>query len=120
MVSLTSISLNNSIGIITLDDNTVHKYFTKIIWEQDNDTPTGYAQATIPYHEDLLKYWLSYHGIVIIHAQLMKEEGDDATIMSLPNSTLESKSIDKITTEKEDNQIKITNKEYNSLDMSQK
>ena len=48
MVSLTSISLNNSIGIVTIEDETVHKYFTNIWWEQDNDTPVGYAQGKAP------------------------------------------------------------------------
>lgn len=113
MVSLTDVSLNNSIGIITVDDNTVHKYFTHIWWEQDNDTPVGYAQAKTAYHPDILKYWATYNGMIVIHAQLLKTEDDNKAITELPNTSLKSKTIEKVKTEKKDDKIEITNKEYN-------
>ena len=114
MVSLTSISLNNSIGIVTIEDETVHKYFTNIWWEQDNDTPVGYAQVKAPYDPQILKYWSTYHGTVVIHAQLTKDENDNKVVTTpLPKTSLSCKTIDKVKTKKKDNKIEIINKEYN-------
>lgn len=113
MVSLTDISLNNTLGIITLDDNLVHRYCTSIQWEKDNATPVGIAKVTMPYNMQILKYWTNYNGIVIIHAQLSKTQSNNKSIVNLPNTSLNSQSIDKIYQTKDHEKIKIINQEYN-------
>ena len=110
----TSVSLNNSHGIITLKDELVHKYFTYISWEKDNNTPVGYAEARTLYHKDILKYWTSYDGVVVIHAQLTKREENNTSINALPNTSLKSKTIQQINVEVDDeNKIRINNEYYN-------
>lgn len=113
MVTLTDISLNNTLGIITLDDNLVHKYCTSIQWEKDNATPVGIAKVTMQYDAQILKYWTNYNGIVVIHAQLSKTQSDNKSIINLPNTSLNSQSIDKIYQTKDHEKIKIINQEYN-------
>lgn len=110
----TSISLNNSQGIITLDDGLAHRYFTSLRWEKDNSVPIGHAQAKTLYHEDILKYWSTYHGGVVIHAQLTKREENNTVMNTLPNTSLQTKAIQKSKVEvDEDNKIRIDNNYYN-------
>ena len=110
----TSISLNNSQGIITLNDGLAHKYFTSLKWEKDNNVPVGFAQAKTLYQGDILKYWSSYNGPIVIHAQLTKREENDMVMNTLPNTSLQTKQIQQANIEvDEDNKIRIDNSYYN-------
>jgi len=106
MISLSNfnnIDLETDIAVITLDDNLLHTYCAKISWERDNSTSTGTAKLTIPYSTDIEKYWSTYSGTVIIHANLNP--------FQKINKILSEKN--KITKKKEKNKIRIQNNEYN-------
>ena len=100
--------LQTNIAIITLNDNLVHTYLSKITWQDDNSVPLGTAEVVIPYSKQVDKYWSSYSGCVVIHAELFRpsiEQNQMATIAQLPTK--------KIIKSKEQEKIKIQNDEYN-------
>ena len=113
MIKLSGISLYNSVAIITLQDNLAHQYMFELEIDNDNSTPVGYAQFSFPYNKEILKYWSTYNGIVVIHCNLVNKEKTNQAINNLPNSSLASKSIKQIKTKKDKHQITIENEEYN-------
>lgn len=112
MINLSSISLHNSVGIITLEDNLAHTYMIDTYVDVDNSLPVGYAQVIFPYNRDILQYWTTYNGIVIIHSKLLPKDTNNQAINNLPNSSLKSKSIEQIKTHKDKNKI-VIEQDYN-------
>ena len=100
-----SIDLETDIAIITLDDNLLHTYFAKVSWEKDIFISTGTAKLIIPYSTDIEKYWSTYNGAVIVHANLnsLQKIGKMFSLSSKKN----------VRQEKDKNKIRIQNNQYN-------
>ena len=113
MISLSSISLYNSIAVITLEDNLAHTYMIDLLIDKDNSLPVGYCAFVVPYNEEILKYWSTYNGIVVIHSKLVNDNTINNTITNLPNSSLKSKDIKKIKLKREKNKIELEKRGYN-------
>ena len=97
-----------NIAIITLNDNLIHTYSSEIMWQHDNSVPLGTAEIVIPYSEQINKYWSTYTGPVVIHADLDSTKIDQnqiATISQMPTKKI-------LQTEK-DKKIQLQNDEYN-------
>ena len=109
MISLNNFSdidLETDIAVITLDDNLLHTYLAKVSWERDNSTATGSAKLVIPYSTDIEKYWSTYNGIVVVHANLNTSSNTNNTF----SLSSQEKKIHK---KKNDNKIHIQNNQYN-------
>ena len=52
--------------IITLDDNLTHPYFSSIDMSKDNVSPIGICKIAAPYDNQILRYWNTYIGTIII------------------------------------------------------
>lgn len=94
-----NISLTNKISVITLDDNLEHNYLINMEWTKDNNLPVGYTYFTTLYQKEILQYWMTYKGIVIVNAQLIEKDKEikkQKAANNLPNSSLQSTAIQKI------------------------
>ena len=54
------------VQVITLDDNLNHPYFASIDISKDNLSPIGICKVVAPYDAQILQYWNTYIGIIII------------------------------------------------------
>lgn len=97
------------IALITLNDNSIHTYCYEISWQKDNSTPIGIAKLKMPYSPQIEKYWTTYYGAVIIHANLNNKakqtQGQQATKKQLPNKSVVQKH--------DKDKIRLQNDNYN-------
>ena len=56
--------------VITLDDNLFHPYFVAIDVSKNNYSPIGTARIDTVYSPDILKYWQTYTGVVVISFEM--------------------------------------------------
>ena len=117
-----NVTLETDVTVITLDDNLTHTYFSELSWEKDNAIPMGIAKIIMPYSESIEKYWSTYSGTVVIHANLnnvknkkekkmKKHKSHKMTELKNPKKATSKIKIEK---EKEkEHKIRIKNDEYN-------
>ena len=72
MISLSSISLYNSIAVITLEDNLAHTYMIDLLIDKDNSLPVGYCAFVVPYNEEILKICKDLKIDLIVLVRILK------------------------------------------------
>lgn len=106
--NFTGITLETDIAVITLKDNLTHTYFSKLSWEKDNGMPMGIGKITTLYDESIEKYWGTYSGTVVLHANLNNDKNKKSLIKK--TKKMKSKIVSKKT---KNNKIRLQNDVYN-------
>ena len=101
------VTLETDVVVITLADNLTHTYCSQLSWEKDNVAPMGTAKLTMPHSESIEKYWSTYTGTVVIHANLNNRQKKSKPMTP-------KKATSKISSEKDEkNRIRLQNDNYN-------
>ena len=118
-------NFQTQISVITLDDNLSHPYFQDMQINKDNVNPIGNAVLTTLYTSDILNYWATYTGIVVVSVRMLDSNKDNTNSQDYFEKTIKPefnryKELLKYKEEQRKLKNNITSKSNNQKDKKKK